>query len=104
MSHQKRLSYYMIVDHFWKNKASINCIIPCILSYMLFKTDQNADLPPIEAVHATLVRHLVRSPRICNCPGRSAGRYTLVTFARKMVEKKCVTFGHTGCIFKKKGV
>ena len=73
----------MIVDHFWKNKASINCIIPCILSYISFKTllcyifqNQNADLPPIEAVHATLVRHLVRSPRICNCPGRSAGRYT----------------------------
>ena len=64
-------------------EQSINCIIRHILSYISFKTDcvkhfpnQNADLPPIEAVHATLVRHLVRSPRICNCPGRSAGRYT----------------------------
>ena len=27
---------------------------------------------------------------------------TQVTFVRKIVEKKCVTFCHTGCIFKKK--
>ena len=35
-------------------------------------------LPPTEAVHATLVLHSVSwSPRICNCPGRSAGGYIL---------------------------